>query len=81
MLNVTEFLPEGAFYMWVDVRDRSGGDVRDWSPRLLRERRVAVAPGTTFGAEGDGWIRISPATDTAELLEGLARLADVGARR
>jgi hypothetical protein len=66
-------------YMWVDVRDRCGGDVKAWALELLRERHVAVAPGTTFGAEGEGWVRISPATDTDDLLEGLDRLAAVTA--
>jgi aspartate aminotransferase len=72
--GVGYLLPDGAFYMWVDVRDRCGGDVREWSLQLLRDRQVAVAPGTTFGAEGEGWIRISLATETDELLEGLERL-------
>ncbi len=67
-------LPQGAFYLWVDVRDRSGGDVKAWALDLLRERGVAVAPGTTFGAGGEGWIRVSLATATDELLEGLSRL-------
>jgi aspartate/methionine/tyrosine aminotransferase len=49
--------------------------------QLLREQHVAVAPGTTFGAQGEGWIRISLATETDDLLEGLERLAAVGARR
>jgi aspartate aminotransferase len=70
-------LPQGAFYMWVDVRDRCGGDVKAWSLELLRERHVAVAPGTTFGAEGEGWVRISLATETEDLLDGLERLAAV----
>jgi aspartate/methionine/tyrosine aminotransferase len=74
-------LPQGAFYMWVDVRDRCGGDVKAWALELLRERHVAVAPGTTFGAEGEGWVRISLATDTDDLLEGLDRLAAVTARQ
>jgi aspartate aminotransferase len=73
--GVGYLLPEGAFYMWIDVRDRCGEDVKAWSLRLLRERHVAVAPGTTFGAEGEGWIRVSLATDTDELLDGLQRLA------
>ena len=47
---------------------------------LLRERHVAVAPGTTFGGQGEGWVRISLATDTGDLLEGLDRLAGVEAR-
>jgi aspartate aminotransferase len=74
-------LPQGAFYMWVDVRDRCGGDVKSWALDLLRERHVAVAPGTTFGAGGEGWIRISLATETGDLLEGLERVAGVRVRR
>jgi aspartate aminotransferase len=66
--------PDGAFYLWADVTDRCDGDVADWSIRLLRERKVAVAPGTTFGPSGAGWIRLSLATDTDDLLEGLRRL-------
>ena len=54
--------------------DRAG-DVKAWSLELLRRRHVAVAPGTTFGAGGEGWVRVSLATETAELLEGLARLS------
>ena len=71
-------LPQGAFYMWIDVRDRCGGDVHAWALRLLRDQGVAVAPGTTFGAAGEGWLRVSLATETDELLEGLRRLADTG---
>jgi aspartate aminotransferase len=77
--GVEYLLPHGAFYMWVDVRDRCGDDVKAWALDLLRERHVAVAPGTTFGAEGEGWVRISLATDTDDLLEGLDRLAAVAA--
>jgi aspartate aminotransferase len=61
--------------MWIDVRDRCGGDVNAWSLELLRQRHVAVAPGTTFGARGEGWVRVSLATETEDLLEGLKRLA------
>jgi aspartate aminotransferase len=75
--GVGYLLPQGAFYMWVDVRDRCGGDVREWALEVLRARHVAVAPGITFGAEGEGWVRISLATDTDDLLEGLDRLAAV----
>jgi aspartate aminotransferase len=73
--GVGYLLPQGAFYLWVDVRDRCDGDVKAWSLDLLRRRHVAVAPGTTFGAGGEGWVRVSLATDSAELLEGLERLA------
>ena len=41
---------------------------------LLRTRGVALAPGTTLGPLGEGWARVSLATDIDDLLEGLARL-------
>jgi aspartate/methionine/tyrosine aminotransferase len=68
--------PDGAFYLWIDVRDRCQGEVEQWALKLLRERRVAVAPGTSFGPSGEGWARVSLATDSADLIEGLRRIAD-----
>jgi aspartate aminotransferase len=68
-------MPDGAFYLWIDVRDRCHGDVEEWALRLLREQRVAVAPGTTFGPGGQGWARVSLATESEDLLEGLRRIA------
>ncbi|UPK74984.1 aminotransferase class I/II-fold pyridoxal phosphate-dependent enzyme [Nocardioidaceae bacterium SCSIO 66511] len=68
--------PEGAFYLWIDVRDRVGDDTERWALSLLRERSVAVAPGTVFGPSGAGWARVSLASDTDALLEGLSRIGD-----
>ncbi|MBG6180610.1 pyridoxal phosphate-dependent aminotransferase [Arthrobacter sp. CAN_A1] len=65
---------QGAFYLWADLSHATDGDVRSWVHRLLRERGVAVAPGTAFGSIGEGWIRISLCGDSAELIEGLSRL-------
>ncbi|WP_448611249.1 pyridoxal phosphate-dependent aminotransferase [Geodermatophilus sp. URMC 60] len=67
--------PEGAFYLWVDVRDRNSGDVATWAMDLLRQHHVAVAPGTTFGPRGEGWVRLSLATATEDLIEGIRRMA------
>ena len=33
-----------------------------------------MAPGTAFGASGEGWIRVCVASDRESLLEGLRRL-------
>jgi aspartate aminotransferase len=68
-------MPDGAFYLWIDVRDRCQGDVETWALQLLREQHVAVAPGTTFGPMGQGWARVSLATETDDLLEGLRRIS------
>ncbi|WP_194398295.1 pyridoxal phosphate-dependent aminotransferase [Microbacterium atlanticum] len=66
--------PTGAFYLWIDVSHVSGGDVAAWCEAFLHEHGVAVAPGTAFGASGEGWVRVCVASDRAELLEGLGRI-------
>jgi len=68
--------PDGAFYVFPDIRELFGrGEVRDSQSLanfLLDEARVAVVPGTAFGA--DGFIRISYATSMERLREGVERL-------
>lgn len=65
--------PEGAFYAFVDVR-ATGLDSDQFAARLLDEWHVAVVPGTAFGAEGEGFVRLSYAGDPDELREGLRRM-------
>jgi aspartate aminotransferase len=65
--------PSGAFYLWVDIT-RSGRDSRDFAFSLIAERGVAVAPGTAFGAAGEGFVRLSMAAELEDLLEGARRL-------
>lgn len=66
--------PTGAFYIWVDMSHDTSGDVSAWAERFLMEQRVAVAPGSAFGAQGEGWIRLCVAADRDQLLEGIRRL-------
>jgi aspartate aminotransferase len=70
--------PAGAFYLWVDIT-RSGRDSRDFVISLINERGVACAQGTAFGAAGEGFVRLSLASERDVLLEGARRLiAHVG---
>ncbi|MHA7145920.1 pyridoxal phosphate-dependent aminotransferase [Arthrobacter sp. TmT3-37] len=64
----------GAFYLWADLSHATGGDVRAWTRAFLADRGVALAPGTAFGAMGEGWVRIALCGRTDELVEGLSRL-------
>ncbi|MFT4051686.1 MAG: pyridoxal phosphate-dependent aminotransferase [Microbacterium sp.] len=66
--------PAGAIYLWIDMRHATGGDVAAWAEEFLREKRVAVAPGSAFGPSGEGWIRVCIAASRADLLHGLALL-------
>jgi aspartate aminotransferase len=67
--------PEGAFYLMVDV-SAATADSDAFARRLLAERHVAVAPGSTFGAAAEGFVRVSLAAGRDVVLEGLDRLAD-----
>lgn len=67
--------PDGAFYLWVDVRDR-GEPATRLCRRLLEETGVAITPGTDFDRErGEGWVRLSFAGAEAEVGAAADRLA------
>jgi len=67
--------PSGAFYIMADVSP-AGLPARDFAFKLLRERGVSAAPGTAFGTEASGAVRISLASSDADLREGVGRLAE-----
>ena len=67
--------PEGAFYLWVNIRQLGITD-EGFSERLLREAHVAVVPGSVFGNQGKGYIRISYASSLAQLKEAAKRIND-----
>lgn len=67
--------PEGAFYLWVNIRQLGITD-EGFSERLLREAHVAVVPGSVFGNQGKGYIRISYASSLAQLKEAVKRIND-----
>ncbi len=73
-LDIPYLDAEGAFYLWADLSHATGGDVRSWVRSFLAEQSVAVAPGTAFGSNGEGWIRIALCTDKESLLTGVSRL-------
>ncbi len=80
--NVACPMPEGAFYAFADVsrlyaRKAVRGSV-EFCDRLLREAHVAAVPGEAFG--DDRCIRLSFATRTDRIREGVQRIADWSVR-
>ncbi|TVR49432.1 MAG: aminotransferase class I/II-fold pyridoxal phosphate-dependent enzyme [Puniceicoccaceae bacterium] len=65
--------PGGAFYAFPDIRS-TGLDERQFALRLLEEEKVAVVPGTAFGADGAGFVRASFATGYDRLIEACDRI-------
>lgn len=64
----------GGIYLWADLSDRTGGDVAAYCEELVLDRGVALAPGSAFGARGEGWVRVSLTASAADLRAGLGRL-------
>ena len=46
----------------------------EFATRFLQEEKVAVVPGTAFGACGEGFLRISYAYSIEQLKEALDRM-------
>ena len=65
--------PRGAFYAFPSV-EVTGLDDETFAERLLHEERVAVVPGSAFGAGGAGHVRACYATAFAEIEEALERV-------
>lgn len=67
------FEPFGAFYAFPCIRE-FGMTSDAFATELLKEEKVAVVPGTAFGACGEGFIRISYAYSLDDLKEALGRV-------
>ncbi len=72
-IGLKTFEPRGAFYAFPYVGD-TGLDEEAFANRLLQEERVAVVPGSAFGAGGEGFVRCSYATGYEKLEEALDRI-------
>jgi aspartate/methionine/tyrosine aminotransferase len=65
--------PGGAFYAFPDVRN-TGMTSRALADLLLHEAGVAVLDGASFGAAGDGFLRLSYANSRANITAALERI-------
>jgi aspartate/methionine/tyrosine aminotransferase len=66
--------PEGAFYLFPQIEGID--DSFDFALDLLRQRQVAVAPGSAFGNGGEGSIRICYAPDMDVLKPAMERICE-----
>jgi aspartate aminotransferase len=67
--------PRGAFYLFPDISELLGGDVKtsaEFAQRLIEQEHVALTPGEGFDAPG--YLRISYATSMEQLREGATRI-------
>lgn len=74
------FMPKGAFYIFASV-ESTGLDGETFANELLKEEKVAVVPGSAFGAAGKNFVRCSYATSMRQLTEAVRRISAFVARR
>ena len=72
-MNLKCFEPFGAFYIFPSIAE-FGMTSEEFATRFLQEEKVAVVPGTAFGACGEGFLRISYAYSLEDLKVALERL-------
>ena len=74
-MGLSCFEPEGAFYTFPSIQS-TGMDSNAFCETLLYEKKVAVVPGSAFGACGDGFIRCSYAYSIHDIETALERIED-----
>jgi aminotransferase len=68
------FEPEGAFYVFPSIKS-TGLTSDEFCERLLKEKGVAVIPGTAFGDSGEGYIRVSYAYSIKHLTTAITKIS------
>jgi LL-diaminopimelate aminotransferase len=67
--------PRGSIYLWVPVPEDHTSE--SFTTHLLDEAAIVVAPGTGYGAAGEGFVRFSLTVPDDRLEEGVERLRRV----
>jgi aminotransferase len=65
--------PRGAFYAFPSIAGTGMSD-EEFAEKLLFEEKVAVVPGSSFGAAGKGYVRCAYCTAYDKLEEALVRM-------
>ena len=78
-IGLSVFEPKGAFYIFPDITCTGMND-EEFSEALLNEEKVGVVPGSCFGMQGRGHVRMSYATSRENIAEALRRMERFVAR-
>jgi len=64
--------PEGAFYVFANIKE-TGKSSEQIYEKLLTKGKVVVIPGSAFGQQGEGYIRIAYTLPIDKLKETIDR--------
>ncbi len=73
MPGMTCATPKGAFYVFPNI-SALGQNSRFWQNKILEEAHVGTIAGTSFGAYGEGYLRLSYASSMEDIDEALVRI-------
>lgn len=68
--------PKATIYVWARVPE--GETSESFATRLLEQAHVIVTPGSGYGPDGEGYVRISLTTPDERLLEAVRRIRELG---
>ena len=73
--GVSCVVPKGAFYAFPNIK-RTGWKAKDLASTLLNDTGVVTIGGPDFGILGEGYMRLSYANSTENILKALHRMGD-----
>jgi aspartate/methionine/tyrosine aminotransferase len=78
--NVSCATPKGAFYAFPNIKN-TGWKAKELAAALLDETGVAIIGGPDFGILGEGYVRLSYANSTENILKALGRMGEFLAKK
>ena len=66
-------MPQATYLAWIDLRPLQIDD-RQLQEVLIKQQKVAIMPGYTYGEEGNGFIRLNAGCPRVKLEQGVERL-------
>ena len=66
-------IPEASFLVWIDLRAMGLSEV-EITERLINKGKLALEPGTKYGQDGQGFVRMNIGCSKETMYEGLRRL-------
>ena len=66
-------IPQASFLVWIDLRAMGLSEV-EITERLINRGKLALEPGTKYGQDGQGFVRMNIGCSKETMYEGLRRL-------
>lgn len=75
--GLEHIVPEGAFYCFLRLRGAWAKDSVQTAFTLLERKDVVAVPGSVFGDQSEGWLRVTFVAPPEQLREGVRRIAEL----